>query len=39
MLVLRIGLAEPLTGVPQTPRRDPNDVIERDPEPGYGGES
>jgi hypothetical protein len=29
-LVLRIGVAEPTSGVPATPRRDPAEVIEMD---------
>jgi hypothetical protein len=29
-LVLRIGMAEPATGVPATPRRDPSEVITED---------
>jgi hypothetical protein len=29
-LVLRVGVAEPVTGVPPTPRRDPGDAITTD---------
>jgi hypothetical protein len=39
MLVLRIGLIEPIEGVPATPRRSPEAVIERDAEPESGDQS
>jgi nitroreductase len=36
MVVLRIGLIDAVTGVPETPRRSPESAIEHDAEPGWG---